>query len=105
MLIGDAAHALSPQLGQGANLALLDAAALADCDSLDEFEAARRPQTRFYALRVARPQRRCSKATSGRHGLVRDRLMGPGLPAPVGASPRWKCSPGVRLARLDCLSV
>ena len=42
VLLGDAAHALSPQLGQGANLALMDAAALADAASLDEYEAARR---------------------------------------------------------------
>jgi 2-polyprenyl-6-methoxyphenol hydroxylase-like FAD-dependent oxidoreductase len=50
VLLGDAAHALSPQLGQGANLALMDAAALADTASLDEYEAARRPQARFYGF-------------------------------------------------------
>ena len=50
VLLGDAAHALSPQLGQGANLALMDAAALADVASLDDFEAARRPQARFYGF-------------------------------------------------------
>jgi 2-polyprenyl-6-methoxyphenol hydroxylase-like FAD-dependent oxidoreductase len=50
VLLGDAAHAFSPQLGQGANLALLDAAALADAASLDTFEAARRAHARFYGF-------------------------------------------------------
>jgi 2-polyprenyl-6-methoxyphenol hydroxylase-like FAD-dependent oxidoreductase len=56
--IGDAGRALSPQLGQGANLALIDAATLADClragssleTALDAYLAARRRHGNFYGL-------------------------------------------------------
>lgn len=62
LLIGDAAHGTSPQLGQGANLALLDALELARCltglsgektaldAALARYERTRRPHTNYYQL-------------------------------------------------------
>jgi len=56
--IGDAAHGMSPPLGQGTNLALIDAMVLAECvqksDNLikafDDYSSTRKRHLRFYTL-------------------------------------------------------
>jgi 2-polyprenyl-6-methoxyphenol hydroxylase-like FAD-dependent oxidoreductase len=56
VVVGDAAHATSPQLGQGTNLALLDAVVLCDClkqglqvaQALERYTQLRREHLHFY---------------------------------------------------------
>ena len=79
VVIGDAAHATSPQLGQGANLALCDAFVLADCvrtapsiaSALDTYTRTRRQHLRYYQ-RMARWLTPLFQSDSRMLGWMRD---------------------------------
>jgi 2-polyprenyl-6-methoxyphenol hydroxylase-like FAD-dependent oxidoreductase len=84
VFVGDAAHAMSPQLGQGVNMALLDAQALADAlASHDELGAALHAYRKARRRHVAIYQRLSRWLTplfqSNRDALttVRDGVFGP----------------------------
>jgi len=90
LAIGDAAHGTSPQLGQGANLALIDAVVLADVldrskdvdDAIAAYERARRSHVNFYQLgsRFLTP---FFQSDVRALGFLRDLLLGPMGKLPV----------------------
>lgn len=85
VVLGDAGHAMSPQLGQGCNLALCDAEGLADAldahdddlaVALEEYTRSRRDHLGFYQL-ATRWLTPPFQSDLELLGWARDRLMGP----------------------------
>ncbi len=104
LALGDAAHATSPQLGQGANLALIDAVTLAHALKAEAHPAAafalyerlRRPHIRFYQL-ASRALTPVFQSDGRVLPWLRDRLFGPLGRAPLSRHVMRTTLAGTRL--------
>lgn len=89
VFLGDAAHATSPQLGQGCNLALVDAADLEDAldasrtvaAALDRYTASRRDHLAYYQL-ATRWLTPFFQSDGDWLGILRDLALGPACAVP-----------------------
>ncbi len=89
VLLGDAAHSMSPQLGQGVRMALEDARVLCDClqrrrnvvDALAQYDARRRVHVRRYQ-RISRWLTPLFQSDSRVLAMLRDRSCAPLLRFP-----------------------
>lgn len=101
--LGDAAHAMSPQLGQGANMALLDAAALAravgdDADvaaALCRYDRERRDHVAIYQL-ISRWLTPLFQSELDWLGRLRDAAFGPLARLPLLRGETLKVLAGVK---------
>jgi 2-polyprenyl-6-methoxyphenol hydroxylase-like FAD-dependent oxidoreductase len=108
LFIGDAAHGTSPQLGQGANLALVDAWTLADTlasgGTLNDFARRRSATVRFYrqASHLLTPLFQSSFAPLG---WARDAAMGLACRLPVSRGFATTTLAGLRRGWLSAASL